>query len=356
MDHFYKRISTQDLPHDNLLPDLEEPWYMSNIGLLSDMEYLQVIEDGPQRIRLKAMIEEIDSTFSAVQDRLSKGILHGDFHGYNLIVEHSFNSQMRRCSLKSNILKEFKALKEELRIKNNPSSLPSFASILQQKCNRPSFEEILETYGIIDYGEVSFSFIVLEVGRLIVDLMTIVLSKPPKEEGVDVCKYPVYFESDVSEQLHREVCVREPSKNEHIPISENSITNCTKDSVQSCEARTKIPKGESAKQTKLMKTDKESRTEHFLRDVVGLGGVALSGYLLTNTLTDVDISILKASVMSSLIQYYILGTKAMAEQPENSQYVGLGAAEAERLLWVIDSMSQNELHQAWIESAIIFLT
>jgi len=99
----------------------------------------------------------------------------------------------------------------------------------------------------------------------------------------------------------------------------------------------------------------EKNDSKLLNHVVSIGGIALRGYLMTNILSKDEISLLKVSVLNSLLQYYILGTKSTKDNPANSSYTGLACKEAERLIWFMDGLSEVSLCHMWEETGLQFI-
>ena len=298
LGHFHHAL--RDCSHGGLETNPDNPWDLSNICLLAHPEYLKYIQCQYKRERLKNMIDSIVMIFTSSKEKLRKGILHGDFHGYNIIVDESFNAQKRLSALRSSGV-----------MVSCTSPCSSSETLTQYRA------ELLQTYGIIDFGDISYSYYVLEVGRLMGDLMCIALASLSKG----------HWKTMVDDKW---------TVDDAFGIGGKTASTD--------EGMRRV--GSDQGNTELSPFEREFESKH-LDYIVSLGGVALYGYSLINSISKDEISLLKASVLNSLLQYYILGTKSATDEPDNSSYTGLSCEEADRLIWHIEALSETTLCQMW---------
>ena len=161
-------------------------------------------------------------------------------------------------------MKKSSEIKSTFSLKFTVDTLVTF----QQVC-KSSVSDVCQTYGIIDFCELNYSYTVLEIGRLMADLMCITLAK---------------------------------FKNETVNTTEKlSDPRETKNDVPEC--------CDSDEESRLIVC--ASSTVLQVNKSVALAGVALCGYLCTGLLNKEEMAVLKASVICSLLQYYILGKPLM---------------------------------------------
>ncbi|XP_033750897.1 hydroxylysine kinase-like [Pecten maximus] len=126
--------------------DTQDPWKMDNF--LGVTELLHEIHDVTKRRLISEIVLRFQEEVLGVVDSLSSGIIHGDIHDMNIIVN----------------IRDGK-----LRPIYQPNQEPGDS------------DSVKKTFGLIDFGDVSFSRYVFEVSMVIRDTITDVKTIDPVE-------------------------------------------------------------------------------------------------------------------------------------------------------------------------------
>lgn len=206
------------------------------------------------------------SSISTLSVKLS-GILHGDFQGMNVIVPEDFKIVCNTIkylppSCASGFLPGFSS--SSCTVDSDSHYLTQLLSHLRT-CLRPlDSKDLLRTYGLIDYEDISYSYLVLEVGRAIADAMVTFLVK----------------------------------------------TMHTADSVKNCLLQSEVTLSNLERESPTVvhgMTSKSQSHDTIKSEVLKIGGWMICGYLTTNNLSKEEYNVIFPAVLTSLCQYYILG-------------------------------------------------
>ncbi|XP_076462351.1 hydroxylysine kinase-like [Babylonia areolata] len=140
-------LTLKECDHRHLETDPCNPWALENMHLLLD--YLHCIQDKDERLMLERIITKFHQISHDKLPKMEKGVIHGDFHDYNLIVDWE--------------AADFRA-DDNTPPPQSPSQPPYFLEDARRS-------GILQKYGIIDFEEMSVSYPALELSRLIADMM-----------------------------------------------------------------------------------------------------------------------------------------------------------------------------------------
>ncbi|OWF44467.1 hydroxylysine kinase-like [Mizuhopecten yessoensis] len=125
--------------------DTLNPWRMDNFLCLKD--FLDEIQDVKKRQTLSDILKRFQEEVLCKSDSLSSGIIHGDIHDMNIII-HVENGKIRP---------------------------------IHQPAKETDSDRVKNTFGIIDFGDVTFSKYVFEVSMVIRDAIVDVKSMDPIE-------------------------------------------------------------------------------------------------------------------------------------------------------------------------------
>ncbi|XP_067667780.1 hydroxylysine kinase-like [Haliotis asinina] len=120
----------QDYPETGLTVDSDNEWMGENAGLLT--QFMPNPEERTLSEGIRAVIKKVESSLMERGHVMERGVIHGDFQDYNIIL-HPPTADFR-----------------------------SSASSLDSK----------KIFGIIDFNDICYTYRVFEIGRLIADAMT----------------------------------------------------------------------------------------------------------------------------------------------------------------------------------------
>uniref|UniRef100_A0A2C9KZZ5 Aminoglycoside phosphotransferase domain-containing protein n=1 Tax=Biomphalaria glabrata TaxID=6526 RepID=A0A2C9KZZ5_BIOGL len=235
-------------------------------------------------------IEDAEKSFLSKQNLLKKGFVHGDFHTLNVIVKEAMidlrkdNFLCTEISLSSSVSKETKGSHLELL---------NCLTQSQHTSKNASIEYLLLKYGIIDFGEIIYTFRVLEVGRLITDIMVSILMAHYFNKG------RVINVQHTAEKSH--------SHKEDILILNGEETKLVGNNSLD------IPVYHDDQTVKLPDSEK------IVKDICKAGAVILEGYFSTNSLSECELAVLMDAMLISLAQYIVLIDLSQMKDDEESQ-------------------------------------
>ncbi|XP_055890835.1 uncharacterized protein LOC106076685 [Biomphalaria glabrata] len=275
---------------ENLNPDPEDAWLFSNFHLLKKEEYLCNVKCQDLKEKIVKAIEDAEKSFLSKQNVLKKGFVHGDFHTLNVIVKEAMidlrkdNFLCTEISLSSSVSKETKGSHLELL---------NCLTQSQHTSKNASIEYLLLKYGIIDFGEIIYTFRVLEVGRLITDIMVSILMAHYFNKG------RVINVQHTAEKSH--------SHKEDILILNGEETKLVGNNSLD------IPVYHDDQTVKLPDSEK------IVKDICKAGAVILKGYFSTNSLSECELAVLMDAMLISLAQYIVLIDLSQMKDDEESQ-------------------------------------
>ncbi|XP_050401991.1 hydroxylysine kinase [Patella vulgata] len=135
----------QDFPSDGLDVDINNIWSLENPRRV--LFYYRSEKKLVLQPQIANTITEYADKLDTLRNALPKGIIHGDFHDYNVIIDWP-------------------------RILNNKSNNHD-----NKSASNTRRENILKNYAIIDFNELSYSFPILDVVRLTTVVMRIQMHK-----------------------------------------------------------------------------------------------------------------------------------------------------------------------------------
>lgn len=208
------------------------------------------------------------------------GIIHGDFQGMNIIVPEHYTANVKTFKSISSLylpcLPGYRSNSNKHSendgdcntngvFSSSTSSSPDYFSMLKRNIVFKK-EELLSLFGLIDFEDIQYSYLVLEVGRAIADAMSTFIAQTFRLTGPtsDKCE---------DNRLH----IHSYATDTNVPFLKAELDS----------------KGENV--------------ESFQSDALNIGSHILCGYLITNEMTVQEYSLIWPAVLISLCQYYILG-------------------------------------------------
>ncbi|KAH9513330.1 hypothetical protein Btru_034643 [Bulinus truncatus] len=281
----------ENMSAEILNPDSTDPWLMSNFHLLGIEEHLENIKSSFLKMKVKKVIKEAVETFQLSQHLLKKGLIHGDFHTLNIIVDENFSNPAFPDQLSSSKqpVQDFSTVigdhQMDLNLKGSTETNLSCLSLEK--------ENILSKYGLIDFGEIVYSFRILEVGRLIADLMVTVLMTH-------------YLSQHRSQEF---------SDFEHSldSIQEKQNFSSVHEKCQNLDGKRS---NDADKIFCKIHTEISLDVNKCLKYLFSIGRIILQGYSVSNSLSEQELAVLKHTILISLVQYIILSNNS----DESSEY------------------------------------
>ncbi|XP_071108051.1 hydroxylysine kinase-like [Haliotis cracherodii] len=118
----------QDHPESGLTLDGDNEWMAENAGRL--LQFMSSLEEEKMSRDICTVIKNVESSLKERGHAMERGVIHGDFNDYNIIL-HPATTDFKACCVDSK-----------------------------------------KTFGIIDFNDICYTYRVFEIGRLIADAMT----------------------------------------------------------------------------------------------------------------------------------------------------------------------------------------
>ncbi|XP_025110260.1 hydroxylysine kinase-like [Pomacea canaliculata] len=132
----------------------EDLWALENMHLLK--VYLPYVQNERKRVVLLDILDKFEAVRNSEKFGCqAKGIIHGDFHDYNIIIDEASNATRDLSETSRTVTLAFTQ-----NLQSPSSSVQSF------------IKSVVEKYGIIDFEDMRNSYPALELCRLIADLMS----------------------------------------------------------------------------------------------------------------------------------------------------------------------------------------
>ncbi|CAL1546735.1 unnamed protein product [Lymnaea stagnalis] len=313
----------EDVPHDALEPDPLDPWLLCNVHLLGNQEHLLNIMNVDLRLKLEKIINRAEKKLAALSGDLKKGVVHGDFHTLNIIVNEMMPSFLNRINCGHN--------KDKLS-QGRPTHQGSVEFLLNclreantETCNL-DVKKLLSRYGIIDFGEMIYTFQILEVGRIIADLMVTI----------------VILNTKSNKQVREE-------SNQATPDVKADTAEAQDLSEVRLGARELAGDGSCRE---VLNSSAQRNIGINFPNIMSVGGYILKGYHKTNGVSVQEMEVLKDSVMVSLAQYILLVGISTEDRAECFEYNVLCQKAAELLLIELSDVSPDTFYVAWADAAL----